>query len=475
MINYQAILDNLPYSLFLKDWEGYFIYANSNFCQDLGIPLEEILGRSDYDLHPQELSDKYRRDDQWVIEYDAVFSTIEEHEVIGQPKKIVQVVKTPLHNPAGKVIGVQGTFWDITGFQQQTQLYQSILESSLDGIISMDLSGKIVEWNSAAVKIFGYSQAEALGQPMSELIVPISLRQQHDESLAHYALTGQTSILGKRREVIGHHQEGHDFPIELTVIAVHPLNSQTLLTAFTRDLSERNQLIDQVKELDAFTYSVSHDLRAPLRAIDGFSKALDEDCSDQLNEEGRGYLQVIRDNTRKMGKLIDDLLAFSRLGKQPIQSKQIDMAKMVNQVCRELREATPHRVIQFTVSPIPDCQADPTLIRQVWTNLLANAVKFTQSRPIAQIEVGFQAGAYFVQDNGVGFDMKYADKLFGVFQRLHRAEDYEGTGVGLAIVQRILTKHGGQIQAQAEEDRGATFTFTINGEPHGRPHRNSVG
>ncbi len=227
----------------------------------------------------------------------------------------------------------------------------------------------------------------------------------------------------------------------------------------------RRELVAANKELEAFSYSVSHDLRAPLRAIDGFSRILLEDYEAILPIEANRYLGLVRSNTQKMGALVDDLLAFSRLSRQPLNKRTVAPADLVSQVFTDLHTERDGRAIETVIGDLPPCEADPALLKQVFVNLLANAVKFTRTRPVAHIEVGSEQRdgtcIYFVRDDGVGFDMKYVGKLFGVFQRLHRTEDYEGTGVGLAIVQRIVNRHGGRAWAEAEIDRGATFYFTV--------------
>ena len=228
------------------------------------------------------------------------------------------------------------------------------------------------------------------------------------------------------------------------------------------------QLTAANRELEAFSYSVSHDLRAPLRAIDGFSRILLEDYAADLPEEGRRYLHIVRDGTAQMGRLIDDLLAFARLGRQPLRTQTVLPASIVAAVLDDLRGEVEGRPVELIVEDLPACRADPALLKQIYANLLANALKYTRGRDPATVRVGAveDDGApgertYFVRDNGVGFDMAYAPKLFGVFQRLHRAEEYEGTGVGLAVVQRIVHRHGGRVWAEAEPDRGATFWFTL--------------
>ena len=220
------------------------------------------------------------------------------------------------------------------------------------------------------------------------------------------------------------------------------------------------------KELESFSYSVSHDLRAPLRAIDGYSQMLEEDYRDRLDDEGKRLLAVVRRESGKMGRLIDDLLAFSRLGRNPISAMaEIDMTALAKDVAQELlRDETPDRV-RLDVWRLPPARGDKSLLRQVWMNLLGNALKYAGSRPRPEIlvtgEITNGEAFYRVADNGVGFDMKYAGKLFGVFQRLHTAEEFSGTGVGLAIVHRVITRHGGSVRADGKVGEGATFTFTL--------------
>lgn len=219
------------------------------------------------------------------------------------------------------------------------------------------------------------------------------------------------------------------------------------------------------KELEAFTYSVSHDLRAPLRAIEGFSRILADEHAEHLNPDALKLMERIRANTRQMERLIGDLLSFSRLGRHAVARDRIDTAKLVEGVLVDLRSETAGRRVEFEVGALPACYADAALLKQVYLNLLSNALKYTRTREVARIEIGSypyeEAPVFFVRDNGVGFDMQFANRLFGVFQRLHRAEEFEGTGVGLAIVQRIVYRHGGRVWAESSPDQGATFSFTL--------------
>ena len=237
------------------------------------------------------------------------------------------------------------------------------------------------------------------------------------------------------------------------------------------EAKEKNiQLQAAVSELEAFSYSVSHDLRAPLRAIDGFSQILLKQYGSILPEEPREYLQLVRDNTVQMGHLVDDLLAFARLSRQQLSKERVPIREIIESVLSDARQQAEGRSVSVSVGELPSLWGDPPLLKQVFVNLIGNAFKYTRMRAEAVIEVGSREiggeQVVFVRDNGAGFDMQYADKLFGVFQRLHRAEDFEGTGVGLAIVQRIVHRHGGRVWAEASVDQGATFYFTTGVQDH---------
>jgi predicted ATPase/signal transduction histidine kinase/GAF domain-containing protein len=232
-----------------------------------------------------------------------------------------------------------------------------------------------------------------------------------------------------------------------------------------RVIQRTTQLTEANKELEAFAYSVSHDLRAPLRAIDGFLRVLQEEYSSQLDAEGNRYMKIVRDNAKRMSELIDDLLALSRTNLQQISPQLVHPNELIQKILKDMELDLQGRQVEFEIADLPPCHADLSLLRQVWVNLLSNAIKYTRDRTHARIQIGFTANSeeiiYFIQDNGTGFDMRYVDKLFGVFQRLHRDDEFEGTGIGLAIVQRILQRHGGRIWVEASLDQGSKFYFTL--------------
>ncbi len=219
------------------------------------------------------------------------------------------------------------------------------------------------------------------------------------------------------------------------------------------------------KELEAFSYSISHDLRAPLRSIHGYMNIFSEEYADKIDDEAKRLITIILRNAQKMGQLIDDLLAFSRLGRMELAKQNVSMKDMVHQVWEEQTQLIGPRNIEFVLKEIPEGYADNVTIRQLWVNLVSNAMKYTRNKKNAVVEIGSEekddVSTYYVKDNGAGFDMRYYDKLFGVFQRLHSDKEFEGTGVGLAIVQRIISKHGGTVWAEAKPNEGATFYFSL--------------
>ncbi len=349
--------------------------------------------------------------------------------------------------------------------------FRAVTDTASDAIVSADERGHVVYFNKAAERMFGYGAAEVLDRPLT-LLMPERYRDAHRAGIERYLATSEAKVVGQSVELAGLRKGGEEFPVELS-LSSWTAGGAVFFAGILRDLTERKRfehaLQDSNRELESFCYSVSHDLRTPLRAVDGFSRILEEDHAGRLDEEARRVLGVIRGNTRKMGQLIDDLLEFSRIGRRPLSISPIDMNRLVREVVQEL-QGTFERRPQFELGTLPLVHGDESVMRQVWTNLLANAVKFSSKREQPVVEVsGHENGAfceYRVKDNGAGFDMRYYDKLFGVFQRLHAADEFPGTGVGLAIVQRVVARHGGRVWAEGKVDGGAAFYFSL---PKGGP------
>jgi PAS domain S-box-containing protein len=321
--------------------------------------------------------------------------------------------------------------------------------------------------NSETERLFGYGRDELLGA-FVELLVPMRFHGAHPEHRARYFGDPQTRPMGSGLELSGRRKDNSEFPVEISLSPL-TIDGVTLAMAAIRDVSRRKRTEEALKavneELESFTYSVSHDLRAPIRQIDGFARLLSEALGPAPEPQALHYLRRIQEGASHMGRLVDDLLHLAHVGRQDLRPRPVALDGVVKDVIGELTPDAGTRDIVWRIGPLPTLDCDPGLIKVVMTNLVSNALKYTRPRAEAVIEIGATKRhgepAIFVRDNGVGFDMKYADKLFGVFQRLHRAEEFEGTGVGLATVQRIVHRHGGEIWVDAALDQGATFAFTL--------------
>jgi PAS domain S-box-containing protein len=348
-------------------------------------------------------------------------------------------------------------------------------------------------------KNLGYESSHLLVENITDAAHQLYLRPQDWEIVLH-ALAEKGELSGFETQF--KKKNGEVIWVMISVKAVHDLNNEVnYLQGFAVDITERkraeedirrlNQDLEQRvvdrteqleaanKELEAFAYSVSHDLRAPLRHMVGFLELLQKRAGQTLDEKGRHYMDVVFDAAQKMGQLIEDLLSFSRMGRQALSRHPVDLKNLVGEVIDELGPEAAGRTIDWRIGDLPAVEGDAAMLRMVLTNLVANAVKFTRPREEACIEIGSRPGGtseavIFVRDNGVGFDMTHAEKLFGVFQRLHRTDEFEGTGIGLASVRRIITRHGGRTWAEGEPDQGATFYFTLPHAMSGRGEDNSL-
>ena len=363
-----------------------------------------------------------------------------------------------------------------------------VVESSDDAIISRNLQGMITSWNSGATRLFGYTAEEAIGQSM-RIIIPDELLEEWKSSASQL----DQGLKEDHNKGLRRHKDGHLLTVLKTASPLYspegyPMGASIIYkdisqleTAYEEIRTLNSELEDRVakrtaaleaanQELEAFSYSVSHDLRSPLRSIDGFSLALLEDYSERLDDTGRDYLQRLRGASQRMGQLIDDMLHLARISRTQMNLEKVNLSDLAWQVLKELQQQDPQRQVDLRIEPSLMVLGDTPLLRIVLDNLLGNAWKFTGKTAQPSIEFGCRQDldtgeiAFFVRDNGAGFDMAYAHKLFGVFQRLHHAKEFSGTGIGLATVNRIIHRHGGRIWADSQVNQGATFFFTIDTE-----------
>jgi PAS domain S-box-containing protein len=366
--------------------------------------------------------------------------------------------------------------------EEARHLLAAIVESSDDAIVGKDLEQHILTWNPGAEKMFGYSAEEVVGRTM-EFLIPDEYREQEQDCFRVVSRGKPAHV-----ETVRLCKDGRRVRVSLSVSPIRNAEGRIIGGSFiSRDITRQKEAESELlrlkadlevrvrertaelevanKEMEAFSYSVAHDLRGPLRHIDAYAQVLKSDFPEAITSDMEKFLDRISNSSRNLGRLVDDLLNLAKIGRQDVIRQVTSLNSIVSEIIEELKEDVGDRQIDWRIGTLPDVEADPGLVKQVYANLIGNAVKYSRKRPQAVIEIGVtregSETVFFVRDNGVGFSMKYAHKLFGVFQRLHRPEDFEGTGIGLASVARIIQKHGGRVWAEAELDKGATFYFTL--------------
>ena len=480
-----AIVESSDDAIIGKDLNGIITSWNTGAEKIFGFSAAEIVGHSIMQLIPADRQDEEKQ----ILSKVRRGESVQHFETIRRAKdgRLVQVSVTvsPIKDSTGKVVGASKVTRDVTAARQVEEArrvsearYRTLFEYAPDGILIADFESTYLDANTSICRMLGYTRDELIGLQGSDIVIPAEI--QHIGP----ALSAIKARSDYHREWQFRRKDGSVFPAEVIATKMPDGN----LMAMIHDITERKNIEEQIrqlnvdleqrvvertaelqavnKELEAFSYSVSHDLRAPLRHVAGFVELLKKDAGPSLSEKSLRHLETISSSARRMGDLIDDLLAFSRIGRDEMQKSDVNLNDLVKETLVELPDETKERNIVWKIGPLPEVRADRSMLRQVLINLLANAVKFTRARNPAEIEIACvsdknDGDVISVRDNGVGFDPKYADKLFGVFQRLHSQAEFEGTGIGLANVQRIILRHGGRVWAEGAVEGGATFYFSL--------------
>ncbi|MBF0460702.1 MAG: PocR ligand-binding domain-containing protein [Magnetococcales bacterium] len=479
----QLVLDTIPVGVFWKDRACVYLGGNARWARDAGLPNPEAgIGKTDYDMAWQRVADLFRADDQEVIRSGQAKLDFEEPTILAGQPGWLRTSKMPLTDEHDQIIGVLGTYEVITK-RKQTELereqYYTLFKTASDLMCIADPLGCFQKVNPALLETLGYTESELLARPFVDFIHPEDQQRTRDEM--NRQLQRGFSLNFENRYIC---KDGSSRWLSWRAVFI---KSEGLTYATARDITERKQAAARLlelnaslekrvqertaelqatnQELESFAHSVSHDLRAPLRAISGFSQALLEDYGAQLPGEAQAYLDMLQESSQEMGRLIDGLLRLSRVTRGEMSKEKVDLSGLADKVMAALQQTEPDRRVTVTIAPRLAVYGNAQLLGVAMENLLGNAWKYTGKT--RQAEISFdsivQEGkkVYRVRDNGAGFNMKYTDKLFAPFQRLHRVDEFPGHGIGLATTQRIIHRHGGLLWGQAEVGKGATFFFTL--------------
>jgi PAS domain S-box-containing protein len=474
------LLDLTHDAIFVRSLEGKILYWNRGAERLYGWTRDDVRGKVTHEI----LETRFPKPVEEILA-GVIESGSWEGELAHRCQDGSQVTVSSRwalqRDSAGKPLSILESNRDITQRKKEEEKFRNLLEAAPDAMVIVDSRGRIQLVNAQTERLFGYTRGELSGQRV-EMLIPSRYQGSHVASREEYGRSPHSRAMGAGLELYGRHKDGSEIPVE---VSLSPLQTEegTLISSAIRDVSTRRRAEEEIRklnselnqkvaelstanrELESFSYSVSHDLRAPLRHIDGFARILKEEHASQLSEEGIRYLDRVLQAANHMGQLVDDLLNLARIGRKEMARQRVQLGELVREAMADLPPEVSARQTEWRIGPLAEVDCDPGLVKLVLVNLLSNAVKFTKDRQPAVIEVGTRetekGKAFMVRDNGVGFDPKYADKLFGVFQRLHRQEDFAGTGIGLATVQRIVHRHGGEVWAESSPGKGAAFFFTL--------------
>jgi PAS domain S-box-containing protein len=480
---FRNLLESAPDAMVIVNQEGQIQLINTQTERLFGYSRAEVIGKPVEILIPERFQGGHVAHRHGYSQSPRPREMGAGAELYGRRKDgtefPVEISLSPLQTEEGTLIS--SAIRDITDRKRAESKFRNLLESAPDAMVIVNQKGQIQLINAQTERLFGYSRGELIGKPV-EILIPERFQGGHVAHRDGYSQSPRPREMGAGAELYGRRKDGTEFPVE---ISLSPIETEegTFVSSAIRDVTERRQTSEQIQklnselsrrvaqlgiinqELETFSYSVSHDLRAPLRHIDGFARILKEECAAEISPEGLKHLDRILHAVTHMGRLVDDLLNLARIGRKELVRKTVKLDQALREAMADLPPEAKERKIDWQIEPLPEVECDSGLVKIVFMNLLTNAVKFTRSRQQASVQIGAVTKngvlTFFVRDNGVGFDPKYADKLFGVFQRLHNQQEFEGTGVGLATVQRIVHRHGGTIWAESQPDHGATFFFTL--------------
>jgi PAS domain S-box-containing protein len=474
----EDLYNHAPCGYHSVDRNGGFVEINDTALQWLGYTRDEVVGRLNFaDILTPESAGLFRARFEHFVRVGAVENV--EYDWRRKDGRTLAVLlnATAIYDAAGNYVASRATVFDVTLRKRAEEERDRFFTLSGDLLCVAASDGFFKRVNAAWQAALGFTPAELLARPILDFVHPDD-RSRTEEEMGRLA-RGQESDLFENRYVC------RDGSYRWLSWSARPVPGEQLIYASARDVTAAKAAEERIQrlnrdlaqhaadleaanaELESFSYSVSHDLRAPLRHIDGFASLLTKQCEGKLDEQGRRFISIISQAAKQMGTLIDDLLAFSRVNRTPIRLEPVDQAQLVASVISDGHYNPDGRKIRWNIGPLPPAKADAAMLRQVWINLIDNAVKYSRKQPESVITISGitvpTAGEYVfsVRDNGVGFDMTYADKLFGVFQRLHGEKEFEGTGIGLANVRRIVARHGGRTWAESQVNEGATFYFSL--------------
>jgi len=477
---YHSLVESIPLNVFRKDLEGKFTFCNRRFCEVLGRPPNEILGKTDWDFFPKDLAEKYRGDDKKAIETGQVFEDIEEHQKPDGETIYVQVFKTPVRNSRGEVIGTQGLFWDVTerkraedAVAREKYLIDSLMDNLPDSIYFKDKESRFTKINRALARCFGLADpSEALGKTDFDFFTEEHARPAFEDE-QEVMRTGCPIVAKEEKETWA---DGRVKWASTTKMPLRDKDGKIIGTfGASRDITDRKEALDALQqkteelarsntELEQFAYVASHDLQEPLRMVASYAQLLSKRYKGNLDADADDFIGYIVDGATRMQTLINDLLLYSRVGTRGKPFRETDCEAVLRCVLTNLQVAIHESGSLVTHDRLPTVMADRSQLEQLFQNLIGNAIKFHGPEAprvhISAVETTTE-WLFSVRDNGIGIEPEYHDRIFVIFQRLHNRTEYPGTGIGLAVCKKIVERHGGRIWLESQQGKGSTFYFTI--------------